>query len=1180
MAEVGSVWVGLNVDVSGVGRFSNAASVIGRDSARMRAGLAGTTRSIASLQNQMGRTQRIRLFGDSIRTISRTTDELSRMRAALVGISALTGTGLTGALSATYLLQTADRARLLSNQLKTVTKDSADLTATQEQLYQMSQRTRSGFDATTKIYARTARATEHLGLSQEKLLKITETVQKAFAIGGATQQEAMGAAIQLSQGIASDRFSGEEFRSVAENAPVLLRGIADSLGVNIGKLREMAHAGELTAKVVTEAILKSAGDIDAAFDKTTATVGQAITRLDNAFLMYIGQADESYGVTRRLSNAISGLAENFEEVAKWSGAAMLGGAAILGGRAASSAIGGRIQSFTEIRAARQAELDGLREQSREMVKQGDLLQRNIAAEQIKANRAHDAAIAQTATTKQVNAALKAQDNAYARVLAHQRASVALGEAQVRVANQIAVAQRRATGAAALGAMARNAGAGVLGFFGGWTGVAITAAIAGLLLWQRQSLKAAEDTERLIQKLRDLGYVSVEAGNDMESLADKIEKGRWAALRKDIGETTVQLSKWQQQMRGIDLSGTFERQSLGAEFGDIDVPTDLTRKVEKLRDDFLAGRINVEQFNAGLDEMVRKDGLLAGIATQFQTIAENIAGASGYLRDLNKGLDEAGRKPSFRAAESGSMEALGAMRGENSAFFADRMTEAQRTEFQTEVDKRAEEILKAAEKLGRAITQGEAAVQARDEILAERGASSLGSAVDGFVDRVVKVESGGNRFAKNPDSSATGVGQFIESTWINLFKKHFPDRAEGMSRQAMLALRTDAAISRRLIEEYARENAVVLQKAGVSVDEAALQLAHFLGAGDAAKVLNAAPGTPLAGLISSKSIAANPTILGGGKTVEDAVAYAQRRAGMTTELTKEIDLREQQNLTIQQTIESLRQQAEMYGLEAATMNMSLYDRERLIKALELEQNLKSQGIAITPQLTAMINAEADAYARKAIEAEKAAGANRHLAEEMNFTRDIVGGALTDLREALKDGKLEWQELGDIAISVLGKIADRLQDQFLDFLFPSTSRGGGGFGLFGGGFKGLLGGILIPGILHRGGDADRPNSHRNINVVPRFHEGRLRHNELLSILEDTENVLTQEQTGRIGNTLEQAAKGGGGNKVLSIAMPVTFQGAYTAKELMDYAAAMAGRAVDEVKARMPEWNIAYSRDGAIP
>lgn len=360
---IGSLFVSLTADFHPFQRNMRAAEgVVASTSGRMRRDLGLTVQSTERLRGAFNQSYRSRLFGESLRTITRTNDEVQRLRASFVALSAITGAGFTGALSGAYLIQTADRARLLTNQLRTVTDGSENLAAIQERLYDISQRSRSGLQATTTIYARTARATEHFGLSQEKLLRITETIQKAFAIGGATQAEAFGAAVQLSQGIASDRFSGEEFRSVAENAPVLLRGIAESLGVNIGKLREMAHAGELTAEVVTRAIIESSKRIDSEFEKTTATVAAGITRLDNAFLKYMGGVDAAYGVTENLAAGLTSLAENFENVAYWAGLALGGGIAAFVGRSAGNFARNRVVSVQRENAVRKENLRLAREE--------------------------------------------------------------------------------------------------------------------------------------------------------------------------------------------------------------------------------------------------------------------------------------------------------------------------------------------------------------------------------------------------------------------------------------------------------------------------------------------------------------------------------------------------------------------------------------------------------------------------------------------------------------------------------------------------------------------------------------------------------------------------------------------------------------------------------------------------
>ncbi|MBZ9816937.1 phage tail length tape measure family protein [Mesorhizobium sp. CA7] len=324
---------------------------------------------------------------------------------------------------------------------------------------------------------------------------------------------------------------------------------------------------------------------------------------------------------------------------------------------------------------------------------------------------------------------------------------------------------------------------------------------------------------------------------------------------------------------------------------------------------------------------------------------------------------------------------------------------------------------------------------------EQELDKASGAIDSFVDHVVRAESGGNANAKNPNSSATGVGQFIESTWIDLFQKYFPDRAEGMTRGAILALRTDANVSRALIEAYAKENAAVLQAAGVSVDEAALQLAHFLGAGDAAKVLKAASGTPLQGLISQASINANPAILGGGATVNDAIAYAQNRASASTSSgTKKspTDIFSGNMQQIQQRIDLLNAEYDAQSKLNPAINDYGYAVEKARIKQQLLNDAAKAGVEVTPELAAKIDALAGNYAKASSAGDALKASQEHLANVMQqssaFGKDVLGGFIKDL----ESGKSATEALSD----ALGKVADKLLDIGLDALFQGTGGVPGG------------------------------------------------------------------------------------------------------------------------------------------
>ena len=137
----------------------------------------------------------------------------------------------------------------------------------------------------------------------------------------------------------------------------------------------------------------------------------------------------------------------------------------------------------------------------------------------------------------------------------------------------------------------------------------------------------------------------------------------------------------------------------------------------------------------------------------------------------------------------------------------------------------------------------------------------GSAVEILVDQIIHVESGGNAAAKNPLSSATGLGQFIESTWIRMMGQYRPDLATTMGRPELLALRNDPTISREMVTALAREGESYLRARGHDITAGRLYLCHFLGAEGANMVLNAQDDQLVGDVMGAGVVKANPFLAG-------------------------------------------------------------------------------------------------------------------------------------------------------------------------------------------------------------------------------------------------------------------------------------------------------------------------------
>ena len=227
-------------------------------------------------------------------------------------VKALAAAAATGLLIKS-MTKTADEYQLLNNKLRLVTKSSAELTAVQEGLYRQALASHSSYSSSVDLYSRFAKATETLGTSQNELLRITETLNKAMIISGATQQEASNGIIQLSQGMASGVLRGEEFNSIMENGSRIARMLSDYLEVDIGTLRKMASEGKITSGVMIEAFSTSAQTIDAEFGKMQPTISQAMTDLRTVFGKLIADSDQAAGGTNQIATEISNLAKTIGE---------------------------------------------------------------------------------------------------------------------------------------------------------------------------------------------------------------------------------------------------------------------------------------------------------------------------------------------------------------------------------------------------------------------------------------------------------------------------------------------------------------------------------------------------------------------------------------------------------------------------------------------------------------------------------------------------------------------------------------------------------------------------------------------------------------------------------------------------------------------------------------------------
>ncbi len=144
------------------------------------------------------------------------------------------------------------------------------------------------------------------------------------------------------------------------------------------------------------------------------------------------------------------------------------------------------------------------------------------------------------------------------------------------------------------------------------------------------------------------------------------------------------------------------------------------------------------------------------------------------------------------------------------------------------------------------------------------------------DLIVGAESGGNPNATNPNSSATGAGQFITSTWNSLLSQNRPDLVQGKSPEEIAALRSDPELSKQMVDAYAAQNNANLQKNGLPVTPGNTYLSHFAGPDGAVKILQADPNASVADILGAKVVAANPFLK--DMTAQGLQAWAAKKMG--------------------------------------------------------------------------------------------------------------------------------------------------------------------------------------------------------------------------------------------------------------------------------------------------------------
>lgn len=558
------------------------------------------------LTSQQRVNQRLDLMERGFDKTSRSIDTTERSMSSLSRVAV----ALTAALSVQQVAEYADAWATVNNKLSNSLRPSEQLADVTERVFNITQQTRSSLDATASLYARLERATRQYGTSAGDLAKLTTIINQGFVVSGATAQEAENAIIQLSQGLASGALRGEEFNSVNEQGNRLIVALADSMGVSIGQMRNMAAQGKLTTDVVVNGLLSQGSVIGAEFANTTTTISQALQVAGNNITKFFGENSTVKTGAAIFSDAVVTISENIGGLS----ALLTGVAAIIGSR--------YVGALTMATAAKIKAAAASRTLSAEESLAAQAAANKAAADLMAAAVAKERALDEIRLAEMMRLTAISETNAAA---AEQRLSVARIAAAGAVDNY-----NRALAANRAAQLALSSGAGLasraLGLIGGPAGAAMLAASAILYFSQRakearnDANALADSVNELSSKFQTMSHTELAAtigklSQSLPELSDAVSDAQ-----KEFNDATSAVQRQQREIANWGTNTTRGRQAAEALGGAQDNLAIATLELEKAQNRLsqTQNAINIGRatlngtMKQGID-LLRRDGQEAGIA---------------------------------------------------------------------------------------------------------------------------------------------------------------------------------------------------------------------------------------------------------------------------------------------------------------------------------------------------------------------------------------------------------------------------------------------------------------------------------------------------------------------------------------------------------------------------------------
>ncbi|HGN1982448.1 TPA: phage tail tape measure protein [Proteus mirabilis] len=584
------------------------------------AGALGTlnidlTLNTASFTNAINRSQhQTERFNQSVRlslqSITVQQERMASQTAKSASSFANFAKVVTGALSVKQVINYADGWTDLQNRLKLVTNSTQALNRATNDVYTIAQKTYQSLDATAQVYQRFSDNAERLGINQQKVAELTETVSKAVSLSGTSAASAAMGLTQFGQALAAGQLRGQDLNSVIEQIPGLAQAIAEGMGISMGELKQRAQNGETSIDKIIESLERVKASVDQKFATSVTTVSQSFTNLQSAMTKFVGEANQSTGATQLLNTGLSVLSNNFSEVMKVVEALAVTAIVIKITKwtqatyAQTTATKLKVQQDLIVAKATQAKMTAELELARVEMRS---LQAQLQLAQTEAQRS-SIRMRMKAQSSIIVSATNAETLATQRLNAAQRASSTLG---------------------------RGFG-GALAFLGGPLGIATGLLTAGAMAYYEWQQQAEQSRQKALEYAESLDVAT-------ESLNKLSDAERQASIGKLFDSFDAQIEKIEElkkKQEELKRSSDFGGANKGISFyytGDYEA---FSAEVVKARKDEIQVTADLEEKNRELEAIRKKMALLLDAEVQKNGMVSNAyALYAGRIYDASVKSDE-------------------------------------------------------------------------------------------------------------------------------------------------------------------------------------------------------------------------------------------------------------------------------------------------------------------------------------------------------------------------------------------------------------------------------------------------------------------------------------------------------------------------------------------------------------